>query len=188
MTRARDALILTGTVSEKKLETLWRAPFHPNSPLRPAARSYSDWLGLWFSQHVAADAKADTLGKTALFQWFIHDPASLAKAAPADALQDDSDSEREISAGSDAWRALVQRLSFQYPFVAATQQPAKTSVSALRRRLTPDIDDEAAPLPNESPELTTLTHFQGTRFVRSESNLTASEIGTLTMNSCECFR
>jgi ATP-dependent helicase/nuclease subunit A len=179
MTRARDALLFTGTVPEKKLEALWRAPFQPNAPLPPAARSYGDWLGLWFSQHVPADAKAERLGKTALFRWFIHDPASLANPDPAGARQDRSESERGLSTGSDAWRALVQRLSFQYPFVAATQQPAKTSVSALRHSLAPETDDEeAAPLPNISPQTSTLARFQATRFTPSESKLSASEIGT----------
>ena len=39
------------------------------------------------------------------------------------------------------WEKLLQRLSWQYPFVTATTQPAKASVTALRRRAAEVADD-----------------------------------------------
>jgi len=41
------------------------------------------------------------------------------------------------------WDKLRQCMAWQYPFTAATRQPAKTSVSALRRQAE-QIDDEAS--------------------------------------------
>ena len=48
MTRARDTLILTATVSENKWETLWSKPAAITTQAIVAAKSYADWLGLWF--------------------------------------------------------------------------------------------------------------------------------------------
>ena len=42
--------------------------------------------------------------------------------------------------------ALRTRLAWQYPHLVAAKQPAKTSVSAIRRRLAEEMDEEAQPL------------------------------------------
>ena len=48
MTRARDTLILTATVSENKWETLWSKPEAITTQAIVSAKSYADWLGMWF--------------------------------------------------------------------------------------------------------------------------------------------
>ncbi|MGH7994127.1 MAG: 3'-5' exonuclease, partial [Limisphaerales bacterium] len=57
MTRARDTLILTATVSENKWETLWSKPAAISAQAIVAAKSYADWLGMWFgAQNVTGSA------------------------------------------------------------------------------------------------------------------------------------
>ena len=64
-TRAQDTLILTGAITQKKWETLWTQPAAITTQAIVAAKSYADWLGLWFAQHSSgADA---TRGRTAAF-------------------------------------------------------------------------------------------------------------------------
>src|SRR5439155_8605171 len=53
--------------------------------------------------------------------------------------------EARAAADPALWPQLQQRLSWQYPFSAATREPAKTNVSALRRRAAEQADEEAAP-------------------------------------------
>jgi len=48
--------------------------------------------------------------------------------------------ERELAVQRTAMEKLKQRLQWEYPFQAATREPAKTSVSALRRRLPAAMD------------------------------------------------
>ena len=50
-TRAQDTLILTGAITQKKWETLWTQPAAITTQAIGAAKSYADWLGLWFAQH-----------------------------------------------------------------------------------------------------------------------------------------
>jgi len=50
LTRARDTLVLTGSVTDKKWSSLW-AEAEPITAQRIlAANSYADWIGLWFAQ------------------------------------------------------------------------------------------------------------------------------------------
>ena len=51
LTRARDTLVLSATITEKKWETVWSQP-EPVTPQKIAdAKSFADWLGLWFAQN-----------------------------------------------------------------------------------------------------------------------------------------
>ena len=48
MTRARDTLILTATVSENRWKSHWLKPEAITPQTVVAAKSYADWLGMWF--------------------------------------------------------------------------------------------------------------------------------------------
>jgi ATP-dependent helicase/nuclease subunit A len=66
---------------------------------------------------------------------------------------------------------LRAMLSWEYPFAAATQRPAKSSVTALRRQAEEELDDEAEQI------------FPARTFVRAErrksrAKLSAAETGT----------
>jgi ATP-dependent helicase/nuclease subunit A len=142
-TRARDTLILSGAISSKKLASLRQNQVQPSTATLLAARSYIDWFGLWFSLNVRAENKDELAGKTSLIRWFIHDQSKLAEPLKAAALPE-SLGLGEIDFQSENWQRVQRRLTWQYPFSAATQQPAKTSVSALRRQAEVDNSQEAA--------------------------------------------
>ena len=52
-TRARDTLILTASISEKKFESRWNDPAGAVAASLLSARSYADWLGIWFANNCA---------------------------------------------------------------------------------------------------------------------------------------
>jgi ATP-dependent helicase/nuclease subunit A len=142
-TRARDTLILTGAITEKKWETLWTQPAAITTQAIVAAKSYADWLGLWFAQHsISADA---IRGELPHLRWRIADDAELRDEAQ---IKDPSETPHVVSYKNatelDAVTVekLRSMLSRKYPFAAATQRPAKSSVTALRRQAE-ELDDEA---------------------------------------------
>ena len=79
MTRARDNLILTGSITEKKWETFWTdaSAITPQKIL--AAKSYADWLGLWFAQQPGASPT--TQGKLSNLSWRIAKDEELVNMA-----------------------------------------------------------------------------------------------------------
>jgi len=141
MTRARDTLILTATVPEKKFETDWKgAGANPVEELS-AARNAAHWLGLWFAKNCAENPSASS----SLLRWEIHEDGDLAATDAAAPVETDL----EDFTGADdrtVWEKLQHRLAWQYPFTVATVQPAKTSVSALRRRAAEQLEEEAQEL------------------------------------------
>ena len=50
MTRARDTLLLSASLSATKFEKLWQGKGGDGSHVLTSPSSYSDWLGLWFSE------------------------------------------------------------------------------------------------------------------------------------------
>jgi ATP-dependent helicase/nuclease subunit A len=141
MTRARDTLILSGTVSEKQFNTRWSEASEINANTLLSARNYADWLGLWFAQNSGA---TETMrgGETALMRWSVCDDAMLLKP------------ESETNAGKASpaiadeatWKKLEERVLWQYAFRETAARPAKASVSSLRRQAADLVDDEAAEL------------------------------------------
>ena len=176
MTRARDLLILSASVSRRTFSHAWLQQSQPDLPALFGARSYSDWLGLWFSRNVGLAAKDRREGATDLVRWFIHDYSELVnQAQPANELPEETN---PILFDSEPWRKLEQRLSWQYPFSVATQEPAKTSVSALRRQAANEYQDDAARLfhGNESG-FPILQQRQSNLGTLSASKLAAADIG-----------
>jgi ATP-dependent helicase/nuclease subunit A len=150
MTRARDRLLLIGSVSEKQFETRWQKDGETTSAASIHARSYADWLATWFANHCPGSAGVSPAspsgssmehGENEHCRWTLHDDASLIEetngaengAAKTIVRLSKSESER-----------LRQKLSAKYPFTAAANEPAKTSVSALRRRAMESFEPEEA--------------------------------------------
>ena len=145
-TRAQDTLILTGAITEKKWETLWNQPAAITTQAIVAAKSYADWLGLWFAQHSSgADATRDELPH---LRWRIADDAELRDGTQAKD-QSETPDVASYKQTSELDTTTVERLratlSWEYPFAAATERPAKSSVTALRRQAE-ELDDEAEPV------------------------------------------
>jgi ATP-dependent helicase/nuclease subunit A len=170
LTRAQDTLILTGAITEKKWETLWLKPEAITIQAIVSAKSHADWLGLWFAQSAGGKKMVATEGELPHLRWRIVDDKKLteadpvrwgerlprrspAKADPREPLAGSSPAAPDGSPGVSPHQletlddALKQRLSeiltWQYPFAAATQRAAKSSVTALRRQAMEELDDEA---------------------------------------------
>ena len=183
LTRARDTLILTGTIAEKKWESLWAKPGAVTTQAIVSAKSYADWLGLWFANQVQrvhspqSKVQSELAGELLHLCWRIADDAefrddSTCRSRGNEALSSKSEignrkseivetpsasaelrrDERVVSckntieldaATAERLRAI---LAWQYPFAAATQRAAKSSVTALRRQAAEELDDEAEPV------------------------------------------
>ena len=142
MTRAKDRLILTGSIAENRLLKTWAEKVQDISEARVAARSYTDWLGLWFAQTQGPVLTEKPEGQNELLRWFVHQPTKLATIQPEPAVCDSIDSDEKLFE-SEAWHEVEQRLGWNYAFAAATRQPAKSSVSSLRRQAAAEEDETA---------------------------------------------
>ena len=145
MTRARDTLVLSGRVSKTKFDKLWKPNGEVDTEALTSARSYSDWLGCWFSQHSGSGQAAAAAGANSFLRWVIHDDTKLLEPSAMTASAEPA-AESARTAAPEVWSKLLQRLAWSYPFVAATRKPAKTSVTLLRRRAAGRVDEEAASL------------------------------------------
>ncbi len=158
MTRARDRLLLAGSIGEKKMRDYFELP--AGAAVRVSQpRCYSDWIGFWFAQ-TAAGTEAGLAGETGrndMLQWRFYDDAELAlstawaSAASPSARGDEPqlhpsppDGVRQGERSAPAWH---------YPFEGATREPAKASVSALKRRALTVEEDELSARPVFAPLL-----------------------------------
>ncbi len=141
-TRASDKLLLVGTASRRRAAGHWGAAGLTQLASREIlqARHALDWLGPLLPTLADAPGWLDqTSGCGGLLAWRIYEndeaPAATAEppATPVTANQ----------MAVPAW--LPARLGWTYPHRAATREPAKTSVSAWRRRVVEENDAEAQP-------------------------------------------
>ena len=161
MTRARDKLILTGSMPRTRWDALPEAwpQITPRALL--GARSCADWLRLWLAQQ--QDAPAEPFAWGELDDATLREDEAETKAAP--------DAPQLASMLDDATlETLRTRLAWEYPFNPATQRAAKSSVTVLRRQASEEIEHESE----------TLFVPRRTRTARTKSagKLSAAEIGT----------
>ncbi len=156
MTRARDTLLLVGTATRKRAAEIW-PEIMPSPEELLGASSMLEWLGPWFTRRAEDNWTDQPRGENELFSWQIYSDEEAAVSTEAD-----------VTETPRVWdfTGHDELLAWKYPFVATTHEAAKTSVSALRRKLA-DAAEEARPW----------------RPVRSEprasgGGLTAAEIGT----------
>jgi ATP-dependent helicase/nuclease subunit A len=145
LTRARDTLILVATAGTRAASQPWSgepARRFSDHELLHAVRPL-DWLRLWLPQVTRPeDWVTDLTGGNDLLRWTIHwrdDPALGGEPA---AEPTDQPLTSPALGTADQVEALRERLLWRYPFSEATREPAKASVSALRRRAAED--EEAA--------------------------------------------
>jgi ATP-dependent helicase/nuclease subunit A len=175
MTRARDTLILTASVSEKQWESPGPHPETLTTQTIVSAKSYADWLGLWFqAQSPGPPVPGAIAGELPHLRWRI-----VKDEGRADKL-DIASRPSEIGPpplDEETKERLRDVLARKYPFAAATQRAAKSSVTALSRQAE-ESDDEAEPLFPLSARFTE-PHSRG-RPGPSRLNLplTAAETGT----------
>ena len=155
LTRARDTLILSGGVTEKKWREIWDEPAAITLRKIAGARSFADWLGLWFANQVQSPkskVQSKTEGELADLRWRLIADAELggdsARIRRGDEAQTETISDpprvgcHEDAVASEKLRA---RLEWNYPFTAATRRKAKSSVTELRRAAE-ELDDETEPI------------------------------------------
>ena len=160
MTRARDTLILTGTVTEKKWETLWTEP--APSRHRPSSRQKVTPTGwrFWFRVQVhrrkcGRESKVWRKVNCRICAGELRMTRNLARSTrgaemtrpnsgkrKGKRLRDSPTETHRLDAHGGKTRTM---LTWEYPFAAATQRAAKSSVTALRRQAE-ELDDEAEPI------------------------------------------
>ncbi len=176
MTRAGDTLLLTAS-SSRKGDPKWAAagtrPLSDSEML--SARGYLDWLMLWLPQVTReTDWVNGHEGRNELFCWKIHDPCDSMFALSVNAQSEAGAQGAERVPTAAELTELRARLQWRYGREAATHEPAKTSVTGLRRRWRDETDEEA----RESFQ-TPGSGFQvGSRARAAVNQLTAAEIGT----------
>ncbi|HXI72771.1 MAG TPA: UvrD-helicase domain-containing protein [Verrucomicrobiae bacterium] len=188
MTRARDTLILTGSVTEKKWAEHWMEAGAITSQKILTAKSYADWLGLWFgvsSQQLVVSSQRQ--GELPNLRWRIADDAELAHGwgeTPGEPILGDGEpssrghSPHQLEAlDEDAIQRLREALTWQYGFSAATERAAKSSVTALRRQAADELDDEAEPVFSFQPSARRLARTLSPP--SQNQKLSASDTGTV---------
>lgn len=168
-TRARDLLLLTGTLTKSKLAKLWGREPGGASSTPTNGRSHLDWLALWFQTTMPPGTQLTAEGQAELIRWYLHDPSSLAQREEKGPKVQP---EALATSGPDpaATREIQQRLSWTYPFLDATHKPAKTSVTALRRQAAAEAEEAIF----VSPERVGWT---AGRVTRATGSLDSVEIG-----------
>jgi ATP-dependent helicase/nuclease subunit A len=165
MTRARDTLILTATVSEKKWESVWLKPEAITTRTIVSAKSFADWLGIWFRvQNPMPKVQSAMEGELPHLRWRIVEDKELANEPEIGNRK----SEIEIPALDKATATRLREvLNWNYKFKPATERAAKSSVTALRRQAE-EFDNEAEPMFQISPRFAEPHSMK--RLRRSRSN------------------
>jgi ATP-dependent helicase/nuclease subunit A len=148
MTRARDSLILVGSIARNGSKV--KCASEPQNPVNTGdvvrTHSHLDWLLKWLPGiTVDTDWRDDRTGENKILRWRVYDEND---DAFADVVPPPPPVAATGSGGNNANDvALVEqlkaKLAWRYPFEAAVGEAAKTSVSALRRRAVDESDEEA---------------------------------------------
>ena len=145
MTRARDTLLLVGTSSKKDEIERWQnsTPITDHALLK--ANAYLDWLRMWFGNATQpGDWSSANAGANELLSWQFH--AANAIDDISDNLDAEENSSLIASPTVEQLDELKQRIAVGYAHESAVTEPAKTTVTAIRRRVADEMDDEARKL------------------------------------------
>ncbi|MCO5053520.1 MAG: UvrD-helicase domain-containing protein [Verrucomicrobiae bacterium] len=167
LTRARDRLLLVGSTARRDEIERWHIPAQLTDHARLKANSFLAWLHLWFTNHTAPDEwQQETSGQNRLLAWRFHG-AQETPASPT-ATEATELNAAETKPGIEPFAEIQTRIHFQYPHLQATVEPAKTTVTAIRRRIADDTDEESRKFfPPETARLKS----------SSADGLSAAEIG-----------
>ncbi|MFM2294724.1 MAG: helicase-exonuclease AddAB subunit AddA, partial [Verrucomicrobiota bacterium] len=139
LTRARDHLVLVGSATRADEAARWQEASPLNDHALLKANNFLAWLRLWFTQQDRDDAwRDDYSGEQDFVRWEFHDALAEVFSATTP-TKNDSASEPELTAPTPEQLATIEAaLAWRYAHAAARSEPAKTSVSVLRRRLITD--------------------------------------------------
>lgn len=176
MTRARDTLLLVGTTPDLIEKVRWESS--PETRLETkvvlAARSHLAWLRLWLPLSSQTPTWLnDQRGHNDLLTWqIIPDNADCFQDIRADALPSEATPPALQLPDKTSLSALKARLDWKYPHGVATMETAKTSVTALRKRVADETDDDARPAFRPRSPMLAPKQSRG-----RASRLSAAEIG-----------
>ncbi len=174
MTRARDLLILTGNVAEKKFLKQWSEPTNFTTASVLAARSYLDWIAAWSAQtgsSPAASAENSPAGENTWWRWRIYDDLDKRLLDAAQPTGGSARRTRRIrTQHCHLARTARTPRTWQYPHQSATEEPAKTLPSPLCAAGWINSETDGTPL------FKFRTANQKTKL--KKSSLSSAEIGT----------
>ena len=197
MTRAREKLILTGSVKNlSKAIDKWCDCLDTDSVKLPEheimrGRCYLDWIGPAVARHKDGQSLREAVGiiddshaKLLLedeSMWDIklwnknHLIAAKAGEEEAAAALWEEEQEAEASLEAEYVEAISQRLSWKYPYMQSWKIPTKISVTELKRYMEAEIADEviSASVPYVAPLV------KKPRFLEAEKGLSAAERGSI---------
>jgi ATP-dependent helicase/nuclease subunit A len=185
-TRARDTLILSTSVSETDWDNKWNEP-QPVTPQKIAkARSFTDWLAIWFSvQGSKFSVEGATQGEFENLRWRLVADEELLDQSSENQLESISEKSRldrvsphQIEFLDDAAEEKLRAvLSWEYPQPAATQRKAKSSVTELRRAAEETDDEAEKPFQVFSFQFSEKEPVQKRKAESGKRKLAAAEIG-----------
>ena len=174
LTRARDNLFLTASVTASDWEKKWSDPQPSTVQAIGGARSFADWLAIWFSGRASA-GRGKTSGECENLHWQIVEDSvdsSRGDEAQIESGRRKSQNGNHLLPQDIGMAALRERLEWSYPFGAASRWKAKSSVTALRREADA-LDDESEQI--FRPEISK-RRLTGTP-ASQKSTLSAAEVG-----------
>lgn len=193
LTRAREKLILVGSVAKLSKKTIqWCQTVDHNSLTLPdaliaGAKNYLDWLCPAIARHVGGETLRQYAGwKTGVDGLFAHDlskwqvticsPSQLLAVAEDEAniapFLEKIKNKEPIDGGEDfAW--VDQTLGWQYGYNQVVGKPAKLSVTEIKRRFS-ELADETSHEVFAKKSIALRP-----RFIQQSTGLTGAEQGTL---------
>ncbi len=146
MTRARDTLVLTGFDTSKEAGSPWGGGEGITERALAGAGSFLGWMRLWLEARALAEdweAGAEPArGGNGLLSWELVPETAAGTSNVECRMSNGEGAAGDVPVDVEGLRA---RMAWRYGHGAATDEPAKTSVSALRRRAAAG-DEEARPL------------------------------------------
>ncbi|HVU27730.1 MAG TPA: UvrD-helicase domain-containing protein [Verrucomicrobiae bacterium] len=157
LTRARDNLILTARISEKKWEAFFENSGTISSREILSARNFLDWLRIWFQVQSAQ-------GAISHLRWWIVGDEELTAEKVENRKQK---AEMDLPSLDEITALKLQKIfDWKYQFAAATKRAAKSSVTALRREANAELSEEAEQI------------FQNHKSQITNRQLSAADAGT----------
>jgi len=195
MTRAREKLIITGSVNniEKALSKWTELSYGEGNRIESSSvlkcSSYADWIGASLLKHypgLLADHKTyavvpdnddnDDSCKWLIRVWNKKDMLS------EDFSETDGESnlsgwlnDIEVQTGHAGYiEEINNRLNWEYPYIMMGRIPAKVTVTELKRKFEAELNDEIGRIPVQVPAL-----IRKPKFLEKRKGLTPAEKGTV---------
>lgn len=196
LTRAREKLIITGTVRnmDKALEG-WAESAMSEGPQLPSYRmarasSYLDWIVPALMRHEGCGGLRDMLPAGYDFSGLLLEDGSKWRISFWDSsqvpvIQGAEDTDRTVltkwlqeqdepAVSPEAEREIDRRLGWEYPYAGLEKVQSKFSVTELKRRFDPQLSGERADPPGYLPRL-----VKKPLFLEERKGLNAAEKGTV---------